>query len=155
MTQNGTHSIDHAIQLSSGRQAGRRAGTHVGGHVEHGGLAGLGLLVHLLAQERPELVHVHRLGVGAVLQQVEVAHADLQSKINEVGVVSISCSASGSRSQRDNKNNRPAVQGACRQTHLAEVTGVVLVHQDAVVVLATGVTAPTCLVSDREEKRAA
>lgn len=38
------------------------------------------------------------------------------------------------------------MQEVCRQTHLAEVTGVVLVHQDAVVVLATGVTAPTCSV---------
>lgn len=55
------------------------ARTHQLGHVEHGGLVlgALGLLVGGLAEQRPELVNVHRLGVGAVLQQVEVAHADL------------------------------------------------------------------------------
>lgn len=79
------------------------------GGVNDGGLAILGLLglfLGLLRHEGPQALDVDRRAVRAVLQQVEVTHADL-----------------------------------------TEVTRVELVHQDTVVVLATGVTATTRMLA--------
>lgn len=79
------------------------------GGVNDGGLAILGLLglfLGLLRHKGPQALDVDRRAVRAVLQQVEVTHADL-----------------------------------------TEVTRVELVHQDTVVVLATGVTATTRMLA--------
>lgn len=83
---------------------------------------------HLLAHQSPELVQVDDGAVVVVLLLVEVPHTNLQE---------------GGNAQIKLPTKTPSKRAPWEATNLSEETRVVLVKQDAVVVLATSITATT------------
>ncbi len=95
---------------------------------------------YLRAHERPDLVDVHNGVEELIPRLVEVPHADLHGRLSTVESLRRKIMIEPLRAG----SNHPTTRAPMRP-HLAEVSRVVFVHQDAVVVLTTRVT-PTAWV---------
>jgi hypothetical protein len=97
--------------------------------------ASLGLLVLTLRKKAPQAVNVDGRAVGQVSLQVEGSHADLQNRMKDTIslMIVVVPFLVGERPRKR----------STKVTYLTEVTRMVLIHQDSVVMLATGITTTT------------